>query len=328
MADNQQAVLILVGPTAVGKTDLALHLAQALQGEIISADSRQLYKYMDIGTAKPSPEQRARVPHYLIDVILPDEYYSAGEYSRQGRKIISALLAGGKVPLVVGGSGLYIRALVDGFFDPVVYDPGVRQVLRRRLAVEGPHKLHEQLAAVDPEAALRIHRRDSQRIVRALEVFEITRQPLSALQRQSRKLRASFRPVFVGLKMAREELYRRIERRVDGMIQKGLVEEVRDLLAMGYDRSLNAMQTVGYKEISAFLAEEIDFDEAQRLVKQNSRRYAKRQMTWFSKDRRVTWFELKEGEETSPVLKRVIERYHDEGGRDRGPFSPSERIFP
>lgn len=312
MQTNKQAVFILVGPTAVGKTDLSLQMARILKGEILSADSRQIYTYMDIGTAKPSLEQRARIPHHFIDIITPDEYYSAGEYGRQGQKVIDMLLSQGIVPIVVGGSGLYVRALVDGFFDPQIHDQDIRRTLHEQLESIGPEGLHERLREIDPEAAARIHPNDSQRIVRALEVFEITQRPLSEIQKTSKVKQADFKPLFVGLNMPREELYRRIDGRVEAMIKKGLIDEVRRLSEMGYDPSLNSLQTVGYQEIFSFLKGEIDLDEAVRLIKQNSRRYAKRQLTWFKKDGRVRWFDLREGMDVTPVLDRIIYMYDEE----------------
>lgn len=311
MEIRRDSLLLLVGPTAVGKTDFSLRVARQLGGEIVSADSRQIYRYMDIGTAKPSLEQRSHIPHHFIDVIAPDEQYSAGEYGRQSREVIDDLFRQGTVPIVVGGSGLYIRALVDGFFDPSVYEPEVRERLRQRLRKVGAAALHAELMRVDPEAGGRIHPHDSQRIVRALEVYEITGRSLSDLQKGSEGNRANLDPLFIGLTMPRAELYRRIDRRVDDMIERGLVEEVRQLSQLGYDRSLNSMQTVGYQEIFAHLEGEISLEEAVRLIKRNSRHYAKRQLTWFRKDPRVRWLELRGGERVDPIVERIVDIYQE-----------------
>jgi tRNA dimethylallyltransferase len=312
MQSQRRVVILLVGPTAVGKTELSLRIARVLKGEIVSADSRQLYKHMDIGTAKPSLEQQSLVRHHCIDLLAPDEYYSAGEYGRHSRKVIDVLLNQGKVPIVVGGSGLYIRALVDGFFDPHVYNGEIRRKLRERLEALGPEGLHGQLKSVDHEAAGRIHPNDGQRIIRALEVYEITKRPLSDLQKESMEKKADFTPLFIGLNRSREELHRRIDRRVDEMIERGLIDEVKRLSEMGFDRSLNSMQTVGYQEVFSFLDGEIDLEEAIHLLKKNSRRYAKRQLTWFKRDSRVRWFALSEGEDLTPIMNRIMELYLEE----------------
>ncbi|UCE20167.1 MAG: tRNA (adenosine(37)-N6)-dimethylallyltransferase MiaA [Gemmatimonadota bacterium] len=315
MSPPKNNLLLLVGPTAVGKTEFSLHLAQRLQGEIVSADSRQIYRYMDIGTAKPTIQQREQIRHHFVDVVDPDAYFSAGEYGRQSRRVIDALFRKGCVPIVVGGSGLYIRALVDGFFDPFVHDNEVRENLQRRMKEWGPKPLHAELMTIDPETAGRIHPNDTQRILRALEVHEITGRPLSLIQRESRGVMPAFEPLFIGLTMSRPVLYERIDRRVDDMMKKGLVDEVQNLVTMGYDRTLNAMQTVGYQEVFSYLGGEVDLEEAVRLVKRNSRHYAKRQLTWFSKDRRVTWFDVKEDESIDSIIDRILDVYTTAGKR-------------
>jgi tRNA dimethylallyltransferase len=302
MNSLKHSLMLLVGPTAVGKTELSLRTAKRLRGEIVSADSRQVYRYMDIGTAKPSPEQRTQVRHHFIDVIDPDEYFSAGEYGRQGRGVIHEVFHRGSVPLVVGGSGLYIRALVDGFFDPVVFDARVRKNLRGRMKKFGPEALHAELKKIDQGTAVRIHPHDSQRIVRALEVYEITGRPLSSLRKESTE-DTTFEPLFIGLTRPRPELYERIDRRVEGMIEAGLVDEVKRLSARGYGRTLNSMQTVGY------LDGEFHLEEAVRRIKRNSRHYAKRQLTWFRQDRRIQWYEIHREEEMDPIIERIIGIY-------------------
>lgn len=285
-------VLIIVGPTAVGKTNLALSLARQIQNiEIISADSRQVYKFMNIGTAKPRPEELSTVPHHFIDIKYPDEYYSAGKYGREARQKIEELFRQKKIPIVVGGSGLYIRALVDGFFEKTVFDQQVKSRLKAEIQTQGLNALHERLKQVDPVSAEKLHPNDKHRIVRALEVYELTGTPLSEFQDQESS-KANFDPLFVGLTRDRKQLYQIIEQRVDLMLDEGLVEEVIQLKKMGYHSGLNSMQTVGYREVFDYLDQKLDFNEMVQLIKQRSRNYAKRQMTWFRKDERIRWFDM------------------------------------
>lgn len=284
-------VLLIVGPTAVGKTEVSLQLAKLLDAEIVSADSRQVYKYMDIGTAKPTQEQRARVCHHFIDIKYPDEYYSSGQYGREARHCIEEIFERGKQPIVVGGSGLYIRALVDGFFEPKVSELRVKNDLKRQVSEKGISIMYEKLRSVDPETANRLHTTDTQRILRALEVFEITGEPFSKFLEHKPKP-ADFHPVFIGLTLDRQQLYSKIESRVDKMFACGFLDEVKELKRRGYEPILNALQTVGYKEAFLFLNGKIDFSEMVGLIKQKSRNYAKRQMTWFKKDSRINWLDL------------------------------------
>jgi len=289
---SKDRLLIIVGPTAVGKTGISLRIADRLGNvEIISADSRQVYKYMDIGTAKPTKEELSGVRHYFIDIKLPDEYYSAGKFGREARIKIKEVKASGKVPIVVGGSGLYIRALVDGFFEKQIYDQAVKKKLKELITRDGVQPLYEKLQKVDPISAEKIHPNDGHRIVRALEVYELTGQPLSEFQKLNSE-KASFHPVFIGLNRERKHLYQIIENRVDLMIERGLIDEVKELKKMGYDDHLNSMQTVGYREVFDFLNDKIDYHEMIRLIKQRSRNYAKRQLTWFRKDDRIHWINL------------------------------------
>lgn len=297
-------VLLIVGPTAVGKTEISLRLAHSLGGEIVSADSRQVYRFMDIGTAKPTRHELEQVPHHFIDIRNPDEYYSAGEYGREARVCIKNLLAENKVPIVVGGSGFYIRALVDGLFAPKISDPEVKERWRSRIREEGTEKVFAYLSQVDPQSASRLHPNDTQRLVRALEVYEISGKPLSAFQ-QGQESPAEFSPLFIGLTRERNRLYDRINRRVDEMIKAGLIDEVVSLENRGWGRQLNALRTVGYKEVFDYLQGTVSQDEMIRLIKQNSRRYAKRQMTWFHRDSRIRWIYLDEQDETK-ILHNII----------------------
>ncbi|GBD94506.1 tRNA dimethylallyltransferase [bacterium BMS3Abin05] len=283
---------MLVGPTAAGKTALSIYLARFLPDlTVVSADSRQVYRLMDIGTAKPSPEEQAVVPHECINIRFPNEPYSAGMFGKESREVIFRLLRENKRPLVVGGSGLYIRALLDGLFEGELTDPEIRTRLREEIHVKGLQGLYERLRKLDPESARKIHANDEQRILRALEIIEITGEPRSVFLARM-KSESPFEPVIYGLTMDRAKLYQRIEARVDRMIQAGLAAEVENLRRLGYKRELRALQTVGYKEMYACLEGEISLEEAVRLIKRNTRRFAKRQWTWFRADKRIRWIEI------------------------------------
>ena len=300
--------MFIVGPTAVGKTETAIELARHLDGEIISADSRQIYRYMNIGTAKPTPEQRQQVPHHFIDIKNPDEYYSAGEFAREARQKIHKLLNRGIQPIVVGGSGLYIRALVDGLFEPKVADPKIKERLTQEAKEKGIRHLHERLRKIDPETAQRLHATDTQRIIRALEVFELTGKPFSEFLKHPPKP-ADFTATFFGLTRERQRLYRRINERVDRMIEEGLVEEVKKLQSMGYGPHVNALRTVGYREVFQYLAGELSYEQMIELIKQHSRNYAKRQLTWFGKDKRIRWLNLGDFEDIGEIVQFILEKF-------------------
>ncbi len=301
----KQKVLIIVGPTAVGKTSLSLALAERWSNaEIVSADSRQVYRYLDIGTAKPTPQQLAKVPHHFISIINPDEYYSAGRYGREARQRIEALLSSKKIPIVVGGSGLYVRALVDGFFERQIYDQNVKARLKQEIKEKGLAALYQRLEQVDPTGAAKIHPHDHHRIVRALEVYELAGEPLSSFQAQTSQ-KAAFEPILVGLTRERGRLFQIIEQRVDVMLQQGLVDEVRQLKALGYHSQLNSLQTVGYREVFLYLDHHIDFETMVKLIKQRSRNYAKRQLTWFRKDQRIYWLDVDQFQDWSDVCDAV-----------------------
>ncbi len=285
-------VLVLVGPTASGKTAVSLEVARLLGAEILSADSRQVYRFMDIGTAKPTPEQRFSIPHHFIDERDPDQEFNAGDFGVLGRERIALILSRGRLPLVVGGSGLYVQSLVDGFFEGPGADPEYRAALERRLGSGGVGELMAELEKVDPESARRIDPTKPRRIIRALEVFHATGAPLSQLHRQARQ-EIPFEPVLVGLTMERSALYARINERCERMVQQGLVEEARGLEGRGFSRSLNALNTVGYAEAFAFLSGEVTAERMLEVFRQNSRRYAKRQLTWFRRDGRIVWLDAR-----------------------------------
>lgn len=280
---------ILTGPTAVGKTDLSLRLAQELGAEIISADSRQIYRELTIGTAKPDAATLAAVPHHFIDERTLGEPFSAGTFAREAEDRIRAITSRGRVPLVVGGSTLYLHALQYGLAAIPPIDASVRHALQDRLEREGANKLFDELQAVDPAAAATLDPTKTQRLIRALEVYHGTGRPISTFHADQPPPPFSFRTIV--LTRPREELYQRIERRVDQMIADGLIDEVRSILDAGFDPSLNALQTIGYQEVIAYLQDQVPFDEMVRLIKRNTRRYAKRQLTWFRRIDGALWVE-------------------------------------
>ncbi len=308
MSLSSRLVLVLVGPTASGKTAVSLHLARLLNAEIISADSRQIYKHLNIGTAKPTVAERAEVPHFFIDELPPDKEFTAGEFGDKGRKIIDAIFHRGHIPLIVGGSGLYIQSLIDGFFEGPGADWEYRKVLDEKIRLGRVSELLADLKKVDPTTAERIDPTKPRRIVRALEVYHTTGKPLSLLQKES-QIVTNFTPLFFGLEWNKEELYRRINARCDDMLKNGLLDEIDRLQALGYGPSLNALCTVGYAEGFAYRNGKIAHDVMVRLFKQNSRRYAKRQMTWFRRDARIHWINMQEDAAPHVVAQRIAVTY-------------------
>lgn len=301
-------VVLIAGPTAVGKTALSLDLADSLGTEIINADSMQVYRFMDIGTAKPSPEERARIPHHLIDVADPDESYDAALFVRQARPVIDALHAQGKIPLVVGGTGLYMKALTRGLCPGPGADPETRRKILEELERHGLPFLYEELRRVDPGCAAKIHPNDRQRILRALEVFRCTGVPLSRWQDAHGFRHSSYRTVKIALCRDRLDLYARIDQRVFHMIERGLVDEVRGLLEKGYPCTLRPMQSLGYRHMCLYLSGTVSLDEAVRLMQRDTRRYAKRQLTWFKGDPEFRWFHAEETERIASWILETLAR--------------------
>ncbi len=269
---------------------MGIELAKLVGGEIISADSRQIYRLATIGTAKPAREELEEVPHHLIDILPLDEEMSAGVYSRLARKVAAEIFSSGRVPVIVGGSGLYLRALIDGLFEAPEVDEETRANLRKRLRHEGAEKLLDELKRVDPKAAEGLLPKNYKRILRGLEVWQSSGRKISEL-RELNPDTPDFTTVQFGLQVERSELYRRIEKRVDGMIEQGLVDEVKEILRRGFAPALNSLLSVGYREVVSYLQQKIQFEEMVGLIKMNTRRYAKRQMTWFRKDGRIIWIE-------------------------------------
>lgn len=284
-------VVALVGPTGSGKTALSLGLAARWNAEIVNADSRQVYRAMDIGTAKPRAPERARVAHHLFDLRTPAEPLDVAEFAALARAAIGAIAARGRNPLVVGGSGLYLRVLRGGIFPGPPASPTIRRELEALAAARGIEYLRARLAEVDPEAAARIGYRDLYRTVRALEVFQLTGRPISVHQREHRFAARDFATLTVGLAMERRRLYEAINRRFDAMIAEGLVEEVRALLAAGYDPGAPPLSTVGYRQIVSAVRGEIALAEAVAAAKRETRRLAKRQLTWFRADPEIVWID-------------------------------------
>ncbi len=297
-------ILILTGPTAVGKTDLAIYLARNLGGEIISADSMQVYKKMDIGTAKPTPTERKKVPHHLIDFFDPRESYSAGDFQRDARRCIEDVLKRKHLPQVVGGTGLYIQSLLTGLppaFDKK--DPNLRKSLREIADREGREAVHKKLRQCDPELASRIHPNDIQRTIRGLEVYRLTGQPLSELQKKARATRLPYQVTGFILFRPREELYSLIDTRVDQMVAAGLEKEVQELIAMGCNSTHTSMQGLGYREFYYYLqGSNITREEAIDLIKRNTRRFAKRQLTWFRNQFDFPWIRVENEESFFPEM--------------------------
>lgn len=291
LQQDKPRVIVVCGPTAVGKTAAGIALAQALNGEIVSADSMQVYRFMDIGTAKPTAAERTAAPHHLIDVVDPDEAFDAARYADMGRAAIREIHRRGNLPVVVGGTGLYIKALLSGLFQAGSGDPEVRRRLRAEAETHGAAGLHARLAECDPVSAARLHPNDTLRILRALEVFEATGRTISQLQEEHRFADSPFAALKIGLTLARGVLYSRIDRRVDAMLAAGFEEEVRGLLRSGYGPGLKSMQSIGYSHMSALAAGDLSRAECIRTLKRDTRRFAKRQLTWFGPDPDIVWSE-------------------------------------
>ena len=304
--EEKPKIVIICGPTGIGKTSVAIDIACAVNGEIISADSMQIYRYMDIGTAKPTPEEQSRVRHHIVDIVDPDENFDAAKFSKRAHEKIVELYNSGIVPLVVGGTGLYIKAAVHGLFDAEAVNLDIRKRLKKESSISGSGLLHKRLAACDPDAADKIHPNDTYRIIRALEMVEATGKPISEHQVDHGFMEKRYRVIKIGLSMERKALYDRINQRVDVMIEKGLVDEVKDLLNKGYSENLKSMQSIGYRHIVDFIKKRLSWDETVRTLKRDSRRYAKRQMTWFKADPEIVWLGLESMDEATSMVKAFI----------------------
>jgi tRNA dimethylallyltransferase len=283
-------LIAIVGPTASGKSAVALRLARARGGEIVSCDSLQVYRGLDIGSAKPARDEQRDVRHHLIDVVDPGELFSAAEYARRARAAVADVTARGRLPIVAGGTGLYLRALLEGLFDGPARDEVRRRRLEHLAERFGDERVHRLLRRLDPEAAARIGPRDRLRIVRALEVYWATGQPISAHHRAGAEPLSGYRVLLLGIAPDREALREVVERRTREMFERGLLDEVRGLLDQGFASELRPLQAIGYREAVAAVRGEMSRDEAERAIVTATMRFAKRQMTWFRHQARVTWF--------------------------------------
>ncbi|WP_047154116.1 tRNA (adenosine(37)-N6)-dimethylallyltransferase MiaA [Aneurinibacillus tyrosinisolvens] len=305
MSIEKENVLAIIGPTSVGKTALSLELAARFSGEIISGDSMQFYRGMDIGTAKASPEERAAIPHHLIDICDPDEEFTVADFQRRTAALISDMNSRQILPIIVGGTGLYIQSVLYGYrFSQAGEDEAYRASLSSLAETDGNEALHAKLSAVDPLTAARLHPNDVKRVIRALEIYHLTGKTMAEYQQRSEE--SPYNLLLLGLTMDRALLYERINTRVDQMIEAGLIEEVEGLLRKGYDASLRSMQALGYKEIIAYLQGLTTKEAAVELVKKRTRNFAKRQLTWFRAMKDIVWFDVTPGLGTESSIRQGI----------------------
>ena len=300
-----QRVIVITGPTCSGKSYLGLKLAQLINGEIISADSRQIYKRLNIGTAKPTSEELQKVKHHFINILNPDEDYDVNKFSVDAENIIDDIHKRRMTAIVVGGSGLYVKALIEGIVDSADKDENLRNELFAKKEKYGIKYLYDELIKVDPISAEKMLPQNWKRVIRALEVFYLTGKPIwQHHSNQNKSTKFSFYQI--GINWDREVLYTRIEQRIDKMIKDGLVDEVTDILNDGYDKNLNSLNTVGYKEIISYLEKDINLSRAIELIKRNTRRYAKRQLTWFKADQRIKWFNVSSQDDIDDLTLQLI----------------------
>lgn len=283
-------LIVITGPTASGKTALSVEVAKRLGGEIVNADSMQIYKYMDIGTAKPDMEERQGIPHHLIDIVNPDEAFSVARYCECAKEVIDNIHQRGKIPVMVGGTGLYVDSLVNNIqFSEIEPDEQYRDKMDKLAEEMGNEYIYKMLEDIDPDSACKIKVADRKRIIRALEVYHLTGKTITWHNEQSRSVPSPYNTTMFAINMDREALYDKINRRVDVMIANGLVDEVKAIMDMGVQKDATSMQAIGYKEIVEYLEGHITLDEATDKIKQSSRRYAKRQLTWFRRNENIHW---------------------------------------
>ncbi|KPJ68440.1 MAG: hypothetical protein AMJ45_02360 [Syntrophobacter sp. DG_60] len=304
---KKERIVIITGPTGVGKTRLSLRLAQIFNAEIISADSMQIYRYMNIGAAKPTPEEQALVPHHLIDIRNPDEDYSAAEFKKDADKSIKEVIGEERSVFVVGGTMLYLRVLTKGLFEAPKVDYALRERFKALCKERGNTWLHQRLKDIDPKAARRIHPKDTFRIIRALEVFELTGKPISRHQEQHRFKASFYDYLKICLNMPRSLLYERINHRVEKMFSQGLIDEVEELLKMGYKPNLKSMKSIGYRHVVEYLQGKFGLENTKEKIKQATRHYAKRQLTWFRYKPEVNWYNLSEEKKIIEDIKHFYQ---------------------
>lgn len=305
-------LFILIGPTAIGKTALSIELAKRFNGEIISADSMQIYKYMDIGSAKVTKEEMDGIPHYLLDIVAPDEEFTVAKYKRNAVELIKDINNRNKLPMVVGGTGLYINSLVYNLdFTEVPPNEEIRKELEDLANKYGNEYLHQELEKIDSKAASILSINDRQRMIRALEIYKITGVSKSDQNPNFREPVTDYNLVMIGLNMDRATLYERINKRVDIMLENGLIEEIKMLMDMGYNKDMVSMKGIGYKEMMMYLEGSISLEEAIEMIKKGSRNYAKRQLTWFRRDPRIHWVYVDEFESTDKIADHILEYSKD-----------------
>ncbi|WP_411679491.1 tRNA (adenosine(37)-N6)-dimethylallyltransferase MiaA [Clostridium thailandense] len=303
-------LFILAGPTAVGKTDISIKIAKRLNGEIISADSMQIYKYMDIGSAKVTKEEMQGVPHHLIDIVKPQEIFNVSQYKKMAKEAIDNIYERQKIPMLVGGTGLYINSLIYNYdFTKASVDEDYRNYLQGLAQTNGKEYVHNLLRDVDTESYNRLFPNDLKRVIRALEVFKLTGKTISQFNSENDIYDIPYNVYYFVLNMDREKLYDRINKRVDIMLEKGLIDEVEKLKSMGYTADMQSMKGIGYKEILYYLDGEISLEEAIYQIKKGSRNYAKRQLTWFRKDQRVRWINKDEFDNESDIIEHIIQSF-------------------
>ncbi len=303
-------IVVIVGPTCSGKSNLSISIAKELKSEIVSADSRQVYKYIDIGTAKPSKSELKEIPHSFIDALELDENFDVSSFEKQALVKIDNILKNKAIPIVTGGSGLYVKALIDGIVD-LESDDEIREELFSKKEKFGNDYLYHELEKVDSDAAKTMLPQNWKRVIRALEVFYLTGKSITDFHAKQNRQRTNYNFLQFGLNWKREILYKRIESRVDEMIKNGLVEEVKSILAKGYSETLNSLNSVGYKEIIAYLKNEVSLETAISLIKRNTRRYAKRQLTWFRKDERIHWFNIENELDLVKIKNEILNKIKD-----------------
>lgn len=307
-------MVVIVGPTAVGKTELSIELAKRFDGEIVSADSMQIYKYLDIGTAKPTKDEMQGIPHYMIDIVYPEQDFNVAKYKKMATHYIDDISERNKLPILVGGTGLYISSILyDLKFTDAKPDTSLREKLEQDMKDKGVEALYDELNRVDPDSCKRIHINDKKRIIRALEVYYRTGKPMSHFEEDEKKLNSQYAPIIIiGLTMDREKLYQKINLRTDLMIQNGLLEEVESLIKKGYDKNLQSIQALGYKELYDYFEGTKTLEEVVEDIKRETRRYAKRQITWFKKDKNIKWFKVDEFKTKENLIDCVINYIKDE----------------
>lgn len=305
-------LIVIAGPTAVGKSQLALQVAAQLGTEIISADSAQVYRYMDIGTAKPTALEQQQIKHHLIDLVNPDQPFSVADYQQAANEVIKELWSAGKLPLMVGGTGLYIRAVTTAYaFGRKGADFRTRRSYEREALEYGLRSLHHKLQQLDPEAARKIHPNDQKRIIRALEVYHLEGKPISEQVTRTMITESPFKPIIIGLNMDRVVLYERIEKRVEKMLDAGFLEEIRSLKDRGYGEADPGMQILGYRQLFKYLEGYSGWEDTVAAIKKETRNLAKRQLTWFRREKEITWLDLKESAATEGIAENICKIVKD-----------------